>query len=167
VNLSARQLEDPSLVDEITATLHGSGLPPSALVLEITESVLLQDTPDRIARLQALADLGVRLAVDDFGTGYSALSYLRTLPVHILKLDKSFIDSLDNRRDLALTGSIVALAQNLELGTVAEGVEDPAQAEALRRMGCDSGQGFLFARPMYAEELMTLSDTPLVLTARN
>ena len=126
--------------------LESSGLPPSSLVLEITESrVMLADTDLAVRRLQELKELGVRLAMDDFGTGYSSLSYLGRFPVDILKMDRSFLASRSND---TLAAAIIALGENLTLEVVAEGIEHPEQALWLQDVGCELGQGFHFARPM-------------------
>jgi diguanylate cyclase (GGDEF)-like protein/PAS domain S-box-containing protein len=149
VNLSAAQLEDAGLIDAVRGALHESGLPPASLMLEITESVLVHDVEATTLRLQELKDLGVRLAIDDFGTGYSSLSYLRRFAVDTIKIDKSFVDGLGGTGPgLALAKSIVRLAHNLQLNTVAEGVEQPQQLARLAAMGCDEAQGYLFARPL-------------------
>jgi diguanylate cyclase (GGDEF)-like protein len=155
VNLSGRQLQDASIVDDVRAVLASTGLAPRRLTLEITESVVLRDTSHTLDQLTALKTLGLRLAVDDFGTGYSSLSYLRQFPVDVLKIDKSFIDGIARGGDgAALARTIVALADTLQLRTVAEGIEDGAQHSALRALGCTLGQGFLFARPMTQGELL-------------
>lgn len=155
VNLSGRQLQDSALVDDVRAVLAATGLPPHRLTLEITESVVMSDTPLALARLTALKALGVRLAVDDFGTGYSSLSYLRQFPVDMLKIDKSFIDGIARGGDgAALARTIVALADTLQLRTVAEGIEDRAQRVALHSLGCSLGQGFLFAHPISHDALV-------------
>ena len=125
-------------------------MPPSALVLEITESVMMADTEFAVQRLLDLKALGVRLAMDDFGTGYSSLSYLSRFPVDILKMDRSFVGSGEN---VALTSAILALGASLELDVVAEGIELPEQEESLHDLGCELGQGYLFARPMGAAAL--------------
>ncbi len=157
VNLSARELHEPGLVDCVAAALRGSGLPPQDLTLEITESVLMSDTDAAIARLRELKALGVRLAIDDFGTGYSSLSYLKHLPVDIVKIDKEFVDDIARGpQEAALAGAIVALSETLHLQTVAEGIEQPDQLRALHRLGCDFGQGYLFARPAAAAETAEL-----------
>ena len=151
VNLSARQIEDASLIQDVGSALRESGLQPSLLTLEITESVLLSDMDVVMGRLKALRALGVRLAIDDFGTGYSSLSYLRNLPVDALKIDRSFVAAVDSgSAERALVRSIVSLAQILGLETVAEGIEEPSQLAALRSAGAQFGQGFLFAEPMDA-----------------
>jgi EAL domain-containing protein (putative c-di-GMP-specific phosphodiesterase class I) len=153
VNLSGRQLEDPGLHADVTATLRATGLPASSLALEITETVLMKDTETTIERLRALRALGVRLAVDDFGTGYSSLRYLNRFPLDILKMAKPFVDGLDSEEeDPALARAIVDLGANLGLQIVAEGIERPAQLAHLQRLGCPLGQGYWFARPMPAGE---------------
>jgi diguanylate cyclase (GGDEF)-like protein len=154
VNLSARQLQQASLVEEIAHALTASRLDPACLVLEITESVLIQDTEATIAKLAALKGLGVRVAIDDFGTGYSSLSYLRQLPVDILKVDKSFIDGVQESPEAsAVARAIIRLGRTLSLQTVAEGIEESTQLDALRKMQCDLGQGYLFAKPLSSAEL--------------
>jgi diguanylate cyclase (GGDEF)-like protein len=162
VNLSGRQLEDPNIVADVAAALADSGLPASALVLEITETVLMHDTEATIARLTALKALGVRLAVDDFGTGYSSLRYLRRFPIDILKMAKPFVDGLDTGDDegRALARAIVDLATSLKLACIAEGIEAPAQADVLRELGCGLGQGFHFARPMASDAMTALIAEP-------
>ncbi len=157
VNVSARQLQRPELVDEVRDALGASGLDPRCLVLEITESMLINDVDLAIERLHALRELGVRVAVDDFGTGYSSLNYIRRLPLDILKIDKGFIDSVDtDPEQCKLTAAIVDLARVLELRCVAEGVERPEQRDRLRELRCDYVQGFLFARPMNADAICEL-----------
>ena len=153
VNLSSHQLEDPEFVSTVTEVLRETGLPPQRLVLEITETVLMQDTEATIERLRALRDLGVRLAVDDFGTGYSSLRYLNRFPIDVLKMAKPFVDELGiDDEDAALARAIVDLGANLGLQIVAEGVERDVQLAHLRQLGCPLAQGFLFARPMPAAE---------------
>ena len=149
VNVSGRQLYDAGFVDDVRRALAASGLAPTRLVLELTESVMI-DRPDlALERFTALKALGVRLAVDDFGTGYSALSYLQRFPIDVLKIDKSFVDGLGRGGvQGSLARTIVALGQALSLRTVAEGVEDADQRAALQEVGCPMGQGFLFARPL-------------------
>jgi diguanylate cyclase (GGDEF)-like protein len=157
VNLSARQLQQASLVEEIAHALTASRLDPACLILEITESVLIQDTEATIAKLAQLKELGVRVAIDDFGTGYSSLSYLRQLPVDILKVDKSFIDGVQESPEAsAVARAIIRLGRTLSLQTVAEGIEETTQLDALRTMQCDLGQGYLFAKPLSSAELEEL-----------
>ena len=152
VNVSAVQLQDPGLVDAVRAALSDHELPPATLTLELTESVLADDVEATAARLQDLKDLGVRLAIDDFGTGFSSLSYIRRFPIDVIKIDKSFVDGLGGSGPaLALAKSIVRLARNLQLDTVAEGVEEIQQRTLLAEMGCDAAQGYLFARPLDVE----------------
>ncbi|HEY6890391.1 MAG TPA: EAL domain-containing protein [Solirubrobacter sp.] len=147
VNLSAKQLQHGGIVADVKAALAASGFAPERLVLELTESVLLEDGDLAILRLKALKGLGLRLALDDFGTGFSSLSYLSRLPVDVLKLDRSFL------RDgaPALTAGIVGLGAALQLEVVAEGIETDDQWYALQALGCDYGQGFYFSRPLNAE----------------
>ena len=160
VNLSGRQLQNPTVVDDVRDALERSGLDPAALTLEITESVLMSDTAESLDRLRALKDLGIRISIDDFGTGYSSLSYLRRFPVDVLKIDKAFIDDLGRRADdtYAFVRAIVQLGHTLRLKTVAEGIEHEEQREALREIGCDFGQGYLFARPMAPEAVSALRE---------
>jgi diguanylate cyclase (GGDEF)-like protein/PAS domain S-box-containing protein len=157
VNLSARQLSAPGLVDSVASVLRSAGMPASALTLEITENVLV-DTEDRtLSKLVLLRELGVRLAIDDFGTGYSSLSYLQRLPVDVLKIDRSYISGIGIKPELtSLTSTIIRLGQELGLTVVAEGIEEPAQRDALLEMGCDLGQGFLFAEPLHANDVVRL-----------
>jgi diguanylate cyclase (GGDEF)-like protein len=162
VNVSARQLADAGFAADVTAALRDSGLPAEALVLELTESMLMRDVEITVDRLTELKALGVRLAIDDFGTGYSSLSYLRHFPIDILKIDRSFVEHLPGD-GAALTRSIVRLGQSLRLEVVAEGVEDDAQRTELRRLGCARAQGFLFAeaRPVTGvEALLRRADDP-------
>jgi EAL domain-containing protein (putative c-di-GMP-specific phosphodiesterase class I) len=152
VNLSVKQLQSEAIIDDVVDALEVSGLPPSALVLEITESVMMADTDLAVERLQQLKALGVLLAMDDFGTGYSSLSYLSRFPVDILKMDRSFLSA--EHEESGLVAAIIALGTSLSLDVVAEGIELPQQIASLRDLGCDLGQGFLFARPMNQEALL-------------
>jgi diguanylate cyclase (GGDEF)-like protein len=146
VNLSPKQFMDPTLISDVSKALARSGLAPHLLVLEITENVLMEESEESIARLAALKRLGVRLAIDDFGTGYSSLSYLRRFPVDILKVDRSFVEGVaEGPENAAIVNAIVSLARTLKLEVIAEGVEELTQHDALRRMGCPLGQGFLYA----------------------
>ena len=154
VNLSARQLQDPGLIDDVTLVLEDSGLPPTALVLEVTESTVMENFDTALARLGALKDLGLRLAVDDFGTGHSSLSKLRNLPVDVLKIDKSFIDRINqDAAGAAMVRSVIQLGHALGLISIAEGVEEYAQLTALDELECDHIQGYLYAKPMPATEI--------------
>jgi diguanylate cyclase (GGDEF)-like protein/PAS domain S-box-containing protein len=150
VNLSVRQLQSETLVADVRSALSLTGLPASSLVLEITESLMLTDTDFAMQQLHDLKGLGIRLAMDDFGTGYSSLSYLSRFPVDILKMDRSFVGAEDNE---ALTSAIIALGTSLSLEVVAEGIELAEQANSLEELGCELGQGYLFARPMDAAAL--------------
>jgi diguanylate cyclase (GGDEF)-like protein len=146
VNLSAVQLSDRGLLEDVKRALTKSGLPPSSLTLEITESVLMRDTERTLNRLTALRALGVKLAIDDFGTGYSALSYLPRFPVDVIKIDRAFVkDICDEPLGSTLARTIVELSRRLSLDTIAEGVETRAQAEALHAIGCVGAQGWWFA----------------------
>jgi diguanylate cyclase (GGDEF)-like protein len=158
VNVSPRQLMEPDYAVTVSRALRDSGLPPTALILEITEGMLVgaANQDDRtIGHLSALRRQGVRVAVDDFGTGYSSLAYLRDLPIDILKIDRSFLPSGEPGaadRQLSFVRTIVDLAHNLQLAAVAEGVETPAQVALLRELGCDKAQGYHFGRPSGAAE---------------
>jgi diguanylate cyclase (GGDEF)-like protein/PAS domain S-box-containing protein len=149
VNLSTRQLQHPEVIEQVRAVLEETGLDPRSLILEITESAMMADMDVAIARLTEFKMLGVQLAIDDFGTGSSSLNYVREFPVDILKIDKTFIDGLvDESPSSSLVATVLELARVLDLKAVAEGVEAADQLEHLRRMNCDFGQGFLFARPL-------------------
>jgi EAL domain-containing protein (putative c-di-GMP-specific phosphodiesterase class I) len=152
VNLSVKQLQHSDVVGDVRDALESSGLPPSSLTLEITESVMMTDADLAIARLEELKALGVRLAMDDFGTGYSSLSHLSRLPVDVLKMDRSFLREGATAEGSGLATAVVALGGTLGLDVVAEGIELPEQWDGLRELGCDLGQGSLFARPMDAEQ---------------
>ncbi len=165
VNVSAKQLQYPGWAAEVAATLAESGLEPGHLVLEITESVLMEDAEASAGPLEELRRLGVRVAIDDFGTGYSSLGYLRRLPVDILKIDKSFIDGVaKGPHESALARAVVKLARTLGLDAVAEGVTDRRQLAELRRLRCPYGQGYLFSRPQPPEvvaQLLEVATLPL------
>ena len=150
VNLSVRQLQSETLIADVRQALEVSGLPAASLVLEITESLMLTDTDFAMMQLHELKALGIRLAMDDFGTGYSSLSYLSRFPVDILKMDRSFVGAEENS---TLTSAIIALGTSLSLEVVAEGIELAEQASSLEELGCELGQGFLFARPMDSDAL--------------
>jgi len=154
VNVSARQVQQAGLRDVVADALASSGLAPATLVLEITESLMMQDAELAIARLNELKQLGVRLAIDDFGTGYSSLSYLRRFPVDILKIDKSFVDGVNRYgKERELAQSIIELGQTLHLEIVAEGIEHADQLGWLRSRRCTLGQGFYFSEPLTEEAL--------------
>ncbi|HEY6779616.1 MAG TPA: EAL domain-containing protein [Thermoleophilaceae bacterium] len=166
VNLSVKQLQHSDVVADVTDALAESKLDPTLLTLEITESVMMSDTDLAIARLEELRALGVRLAMDDFGTGYSSLSYLSRFPVDVLKMDRSFLYADATPETSSLASAVIAIGETLRLDVVAEGIELNDQWLTLRDLGCERGQGFLFARPMPAAEtihaLRTWSDRPLV-----
>ena len=163
VNLSPRQLAEPTLVESVAAVLARSGINPTAVWLEITESTLMRDAESAVVTLRALRALGVHLSVDDFGTGYSSMSYLKRFPVESLKVDRSFIDGLGrDPEDSAICTAVVSLAHALGLRAVAEGVETPEQLAELRTLGCEMGQGYLFGRPAPAESWGPRPDEHLV-----
>ncbi len=154
VNVSARQLIDGQLATDVAEILAETGLPAAALTLELTESILMEEPAQSLLRLRELKGLGVRLAIDDFGTGYSSLSYLRQFPVDELKIDKSFIDRIGmGQEDLAIVRTVIELAHTLDMQTTAEGIETPDQLASLRRLGCEVGQGYHFARPLDADRV--------------
>ena len=154
VNVSPRQLQQPDFVAQVSAALDDNDLEPSCLVVEITESAIMETGAAAI--LRALKDLGVRLAMDDFGTGYSSLAHLRRFPLDVIKVDRSFVAGLGDGQGSSIAGAIVSLAHALGLRTVAEGIEDDEQRRAVLALGCDVGQGFLFARPMPVDDLTRL-----------
>jgi diguanylate cyclase (GGDEF)-like protein/PAS domain S-box-containing protein len=164
VNVSGRQLQQPAFASEVASVLESTGLAPELLTLELTESVLMQDAEAATAMLVDLKTLGVRLAIDDFGTGYSSLNYLRRFPIDELKIDRSFVASLDDGpTQSAVVLSILRLSETLQLETVAEGIEEPSQLAVLRELGADLGQGYLFARPLDVDAVTALieADAPL------
>ena len=151
VNISARHFQHEGLIEDVSDASARLAPRPGCLVLEITESVLVQDAESVIARMLELKALGVAFAVDDFGTGYSSLSYLKRFPIDILKVDKSFVDDVgDSDQGAALAEAIVQLGKSLNLDTVAEGIEKSRQVDGLRASVAGYGQGFLFARPVGA-----------------
>jgi diguanylate cyclase (GGDEF)-like protein/PAS domain S-box-containing protein len=164
VNISVAYLDDPDLVSTVAEALRVNRLRPGQLVLEITESAVLGDFEAVAPRLAALREMGVLIAIDDFGTGYSSLAYLSHLDVDILKIDKSFVDRVTlDRQAAAVTEAIISIGQSLQLQTIAEGVEDPGQADWLRDSGCSIGQGFVWSRPLAIEALreVLVSRTPM------
>jgi diguanylate cyclase (GGDEF)-like protein len=157
VNLSARQLDHESLVDDVLDALRASGLDSSALTLEITETAVMRDPARTLRILSAIQSLGVRIAIDDFGTGYSSLAYLQQFPIDTIKIDRSFIQGISTSAEsTALIRTLVQLGKTLGLRTLAEGIENSEQLAVLRGEHCDSGQGYLIARPMQAEKLQAL-----------
>jgi EAL domain-containing protein (putative c-di-GMP-specific phosphodiesterase class I) len=162
VNFSAQQFQVPTLCDRIMQILFETDLDPQYLELEITESLVMQDQNTTIKMLKQLQSLGMRVSIDDFGTGYSSLSYLRLLPVSKVKIDASFIrETPQNADDSAITSAIIAMAHNLNLMAIAEGVERRDQLEFLRSHNCDAVQGYLFSRPVPAHEATLLLQAQL------
>jgi EAL domain-containing protein (putative c-di-GMP-specific phosphodiesterase class I) len=154
VNVSARQMDADSILDDVRHALAASGLPPGDLTVEITETCLMRNSKNAQTRLTALKSLGVRIAIDDFGTGYSSLAYLQRFPVDSLKIDRSFITGMSQSPEGdALLHTLMQLGKSLNLETLAEGIEEPGQLTQLQIDECDVGQGFLFARPMPADEV--------------
>ena len=154
VNLSARQFQQKNLVEMIVGAIEATGLGARFLELEITESMIMHRPEKAIAVLQQLHDIGVQLSVDDFGTGYSSLAYLKRFPVQKLKIDQSFVrDITTDAEDAAIVGAVVAMAKSLELNVIAEGVETPEQLAFLAKLDCDEYQGYLFSRPLPADEI--------------
>ncbi|HSI39503.1 MAG TPA: EAL domain-containing protein, partial [Xanthobacteraceae bacterium] len=154
VNASPMQLNERGFAALVLDVLHSTGLPPGRLILEVTESVMIQGANRGLQGLRELAAAGVHIAIDDFGTGYSSLSYLRLLPSDHLKIDQSFIRELpDDQSATEITRAIVAIGKSLGMRITAEGVESPQQAEFLQSIWCDEGQGYLYAAPMAAAEL--------------
>jgi diguanylate cyclase (GGDEF)-like protein/PAS domain S-box-containing protein len=159
VNVSSHQLYDGQFVSDVETSLRDSGLPASGLILELTESSLLSDTSRVHQRLAALRSLGVRVAIDDFGTGYSSLAYLRSFPIDFLKIDRSFVNELEDASDdqgSSLVRSIISIGHDLDLVVIAEGIEHASQLDELRAAGCDFGQGYFFGRPIPPDEVPEL-----------
>jgi diguanylate cyclase (GGDEF)-like protein len=157
VNVSGRQLDSPGLVDDVRAALHSSGLDPSLLTLEITETALMHDAEAATVHIAALKHLGVKIAIDDFGTGYSSLTYLRRFRADAIKIDRSFITAMDTSPEsVVIVRTLVQLGKALGIQTLAEGIEERHQLRHLQMEDCDSGQGFLFARPLSPEALRLL-----------
>ena len=160
VNVSAKQLKRSNLPDRIVAIAHEFDIAPHQLEVELTESVAMQDSEQHVTKLHALRDLGVRVSVDDFGTGYSSLAYLRNLPIDYLKIDRTFVRDMNvDRNDAAIVRAIISMAQSLHLGTVAEGIETREHASQLLALGCSTGQGYFFSKPMLASETNELLRT--------
>jgi diguanylate cyclase (GGDEF)-like protein len=154
VNVSARELTDPGFAQRVLDTLERWGLPESRLFLELTESILIEASTAAELQLDRLHAAGVRLAIDDFGTGYASLTYLQRLPIHQVKIDRSFVQGLpESREDDVIATSVIGLAHNLDLTVVAEGIETAAQSAFLRSVGCDIGQGYLFAPARPGDQL--------------
>ena len=160
VNISARQLESSGIVSDVASALAESGLDPVRLVLEVTETAMMHDPDAVVARMTKLKSLGVRLSVDDFGTGYSSLASLRRFPVDVLKIDRSFVESISKSpEDASVVQTLVSLGRTLGLEVVAEGVEVVSQLDAVREVGCNLAQGFLLGRPLDREQLDALVAT--------
>jgi EAL domain-containing protein (putative c-di-GMP-specific phosphodiesterase class I) len=154
INLSGRQLEDPGLVGDVESAIDEAGLDARAVILEITETVMMDDTAATVARLAELRRLGARLSIDDFGTGYSSLRYLHSFPVDILKIARPFVDGLSkDPQAKAFTRTIIELSRTLGLQAIAEGVESAEQAEQLREIGCELAQGTYLAEPVEVQRL--------------
>jgi EAL domain-containing protein (putative c-di-GMP-specific phosphodiesterase class I) len=154
VNVSAQQFEDPLLIDKVRSALANSELSPEFLELELTESCLMSDPAEAGALLREIRDVGVRIAIDDFGTGYSSLTYLNEFPLNALKIDKSFVQSVEsNDRGGPISKMIIGLGQNLGLQVIAEGVETAGQLAYMQEHGCDVAQGYLYAHPESPEDL--------------
>ena len=157
INLSRRQFLQADLVEQFSATLADLQLPGESIQLEITESMIMGDTEKAEDLMKRLKDLGLQLAIDDFGTGYSSLSYLHRFPTDTLKIDQSFVGQMDaNQDDQEIVQTIVSLGHKLGMNLVAEGIETEVQVTLLRALGCELGQGYLFARPLGAREATAL-----------
>jgi EAL domain-containing protein (putative c-di-GMP-specific phosphodiesterase class I) len=157
VNVSAQQFRQRDFVERVAAAVHTHSVVPSCLKLELTESVVLSDVTDVVAKMHALKALGVGLSMDDFGTGYSSLSYLKQLPLDQLKIDQSFVrDIANDPNDAVMVQTIIDLAKNFRLNVIAEGVETEAQLSFLKMHGCMAYQGYLFSRPVPIEEFEML-----------
>jgi EAL domain-containing protein (putative c-di-GMP-specific phosphodiesterase class I) len=151
VNLSPRQLHYEGLVKEVTESLRRSGLPPDQLCLEVTETAVHEAPKVSQTVLSRMSDLGVHIALDDFGTGYSSLGHLRRIPVDALKIDRAFVNGLEQKGgDSAIVTAVVTMAHALNMITIGEGIESETQYKHLRTLGCDQGQGYLFAEPVPA-----------------
>jgi EAL domain-containing protein (putative c-di-GMP-specific phosphodiesterase class I) len=159
INVSAKQLVRDQIVGDVRGALTTSGFDPALCVLELTETTLMHNVEDTVGRLTLLKALGVRLAIDDFGTGYSSLAYLRQFPIDVLKIDRSFVSGItDTSEAVALVHAMVQLGKALGLETVAEGIENEGQRVQLAAENVDTGQGFLFARPLDVEAVSRLLD---------
>ncbi len=160
VNLSPRQFRDPNLVSMIEQSMAKYAVPANCLEMEITEGVLMSGHRYIDEAMAALADLGVSIAMDDFGTGYSSISYLRSYPFNVLKVDRSFVNDIDvNQADRELINAAIAMAHGLRLKVVAEGIETEEQLDYLNQLGCDYGQGYLFSKPVTADEIEKMLNT--------
>jgi len=161
VNISPVQFRSRNLVQVVISALANAGLQPERLELEITENVLLNDTAGNVEMLLKLRECGVQIAMDDFGTGYSRLGYLRSFPFDKIKIDRSFVSELSTREDsMAIVRAVTGLGRSLGIATTAEGVENDAQLEALRREGCTQAQGYLFSEPRPVSEVAMMLARP-------
>ena len=156
VNLSVQQLHDDDIVEKVSDTLARTGLPAERLVLEVTESTLITDTERIRATMERLRGLGSRLAVDDFGTGYSSLGYIQQFEFDVLKIDKSFVDALETHTNRRVISAVLELARQLDVRTIAEGIESELQADLLEDLGCALGQGYFYSRPVPATAFVEL-----------
>ena len=156
VNLSSRQFRDRALLQKVRGALASSRLPPHCLELELTESLLMDHPEESIGLLQEFSDLGISIAIDDFGTGYSSLNYLRKFPIHRLKIDRSFVEDIQDPDDARIVNTIVNLAHGLDLEVIAEGIEQQDQLDFLRQRGCALGQGYFFSPPVPADAFQSL-----------
>jgi EAL domain-containing protein (putative c-di-GMP-specific phosphodiesterase class I) len=157
VNLSAHQFHQADICQVVADILHETGFPAEQLELEVTESALMQPGNQTIKLLHGLRKLGVRLALDDFGTGYSSLAYLKHFPLHMLKIDKSFVDDIPHsNKDMRLVSTIIFMAKSMEFKVLAEGVERQEQLDVLKELGCDLYQGYFTSEPVPADEFVTL-----------
>jgi len=153
VNLSAKQLKHPNLISQVRKILTETALNPRCLKLEVTESMVMENSDKAVAVISDLHRLGISLSTDDFGTGYSSLSYLHQFPFNCLKIDRSFVSKMDSeQKSEAIVRTILLLGQNLHIETIAEGIETERQLEALRLLGCRFGQGYLFSKPVNAQD---------------
>jgi EAL domain-containing protein (putative c-di-GMP-specific phosphodiesterase class I) len=156
VNLSGHQLQKDVIVELVQRVLRETGVEPGWLELEITESFIMRQADEAIGLLDQLKEMGVQLAIDDFGTGYSSLSHLKRLPVHKLKIDRSFVQGIpQDSNDAAIARAVIALGNSMQLTVIAEGVETEQQATFLRAEGCDEGQGYLYSRPVSGADFLS------------
>jgi len=166
INLSPIQFGDAGLVDDLRTTIRRHGVEPGRIVLEITESVFIDNSTNAVATMRAINGLGIALALDDFGQGYSSLSYLKMLPLQLVKIDRAFVDGLPrSSADRAIVRAVVSLASELGMAVLAEGVETLEQLAHIRRLGCGSVQGYLFSRPVPADDITALAAAPMITPA--
>ncbi|MEA2126785.1 MAG: hypothetical protein QOI80_3567, partial [Solirubrobacteraceae bacterium] len=161
VNVAGAQIQRDEILVEVARAVRESGIEPSQLLLEVTETGLIQDSEGNERRLDELRELGVRLAIDDFGTGYSSLSYLQRFSMDVLKIDKAFVDDIAVGQRAPLVEAMITMAGALDLKVIAEGIETPGQMFALQELGCHIGQGFLFSRAVPAHEIQTELGEPV------